>query len=93
VIGLSKIPRLVELYARRIQLQERLTMQIAEGLQEAVRPRGVGVVIEAFHLCLAMRGVEKQNAYMTTSEVLGDFRDDRATREEFLQLLRRRHIR
>lgn len=93
VIGLSKIPRLVELYARRIQLQERLTMQIAEGLQEAVRPRGVGVVIEAFHLCLAMRGVEKQNAYMTTSEVLGDFRDDRATREEFLQLLRRRHAR
>ena len=93
VIGLSKIPRLVELYARRIQLQERLTMQIAEGLQEAVRPRGVGVVIEAFHLCLAMRGVEKQNAYMTTSEVLGDFRDDRATREEFLQLLRHRHTR
>jgi len=93
VIGLSKIPRLVELYARRIQLQERLTTQIAEGLQEAVKPRGVGVVVEAFHLCLAMRGVEKQNAYMTTSEVLGDFRDDRATREEFLQLLRRRHAR
>ena len=93
VIGLSKIPRLVELFARRIQLQERLTMQIAEALQEVVRPRGVGVVIEARHLCLAMRGVEKQNAYMTTSEVLGDFREDRATREEFLQLLRRSHIR
>ena len=64
-------------------------MQIAEALQEVVRPRGVGVVIEARHLCLAMRGVEKQNTCMTTSEVLGDFREDRATREEFLQLLRR----
>jgi len=93
VIGLSKIPRLVELYARRLQLQERLTTQIAEGLQEAVRPQGVGVVVEAFHLCVAMRGVEKQNAYMTTSEVLGDFREDRATRNEFLHLLRKRHTR
>jgi GTP cyclohydrolase I len=93
VIGLSKIPRIVELFARRLQLQERLTLQIAESLQAAVRPRGVGVVVEAFHLCVAMRGVEKQNAHMTTSEVLGDFREDRATREEFLQLLARRHPR
>ncbi|MBD3237368.1 MAG: GTP cyclohydrolase I FolE [Candidatus Eisenbacteria bacterium] len=89
VIGLSKIPRIVELYARRIQLQERLTTQIAETLQAAVTPRGVGVVVEGFHLCLAMRGVEKQNAYMTTSAVLGDFREDRATRMEFLDLLKK----
>jgi len=93
VLGISKLARIAEIFARRLQIQERLTTQIAEGLQEAVKPRGVGVVVEAFHLCLAMRGVEKQNAYMTTSEVLGDFRDDRATREEFLQLLRRRHAR
>ncbi len=90
LLGLSKIPRIVELYARRLQLQERLTSQIAECIQEAIRPRGVGVVIEAFHLCLAMRGAEKQNAYMTTSAVLGDFRNDRATRSEFLDLLRKR---
>ena len=93
VIGLSKIPRIVDLYARRIQLQERLTTQIAETLQTAVSPRGVGVVVEAFHLCLAMRGVEKQNAYMTTSAVLGDFREDRATRMEFLDLLQKAHAR
>lgn len=93
VIGLSKIPRLVDLFARRLQLQERLTNQIADSLQAAVEPRGVGVVIEAFHLCVAMRGVAKQNAYMTTSAVLGDFRDDRATRSEFLNLLQKRHSR
>ncbi len=93
VIGLSKIPRIVELYARRLQLQERLTSQIAESLQTAVAPRGVGVVVEGFHLCVAMRGVEKQNAYMTTSAVLGDFRDDRATRSEFLDLLQKHHVR
>lgn len=93
LIGLSKIPRIVELFARRLQLQERLTMQIAESIQQAIRPRGVGVVIEAFHLCVAMRGVEKQNAYMTTSEVLGDFREDRATRTEFLDLLKHRAAR
>ena len=90
LIGLSKIPRIVEIFARRLQLQERLTNQIADCLQEAVTPRGVAVVIEAFHLCQAMRGVEKQNAYMTTSAVLGDFRDDRATRAEFLDLLKRK---
>ncbi len=89
LLGLSKIPRIVELFARRLQLQERLTSQIAECIQEAIHPRGVGVVIEAFHLCMAMRGVEKQNAYMTTSAVLGDFRADRATRSEFLDLLRK----
>ena len=93
VIGLSKIPRIVELFARRVQLQERLTTQIAETLQEAVTPRGVGVVVEGFHLCVAMRGVAKQNAYMTTSAVLGDFRDDRATRMEFLDLLKKSHKR
>lgn len=93
ILGLSKIPRLVEHFSRRLQLQERLTTQIADCLQEAVRPRGVGVVVEAFHLCVAMRGVEKQNAYMTTSALLGDFRDDRATRAEFLALLDRRHER
>jgi GTP cyclohydrolase I len=92
LLGLSKIPRIVELFARRLQLQERLTSQIAECIQEAIRPRGVGVVIEAFHLCMAMRGVEKQNAYMTTSAVLGDFREDRATRSEFLDLLRKRAV-
>jgi len=93
VIGLSKIPRIVELFARRLQLQERLTNEIAAGLQEAVQPRGVAVVLEAFHLCLAMRGVEKQNAYLTTSAVLGDFREDRAARAEFLDLLLRRPAR
>lgn len=93
VIGLSKIPRLVEVFSRRLQLQERLTNQIADSLQNAVRARGVAVVIEAFHLCMAMRGVERQNAYMTTSAVLGDFRDDRATRSEFLDLLKKKHVR
>jgi GTP cyclohydrolase I len=86
---LSKLPRVVEFYARRLQLQERMTNQIADCLQNAVAPLGVGVVVEAFHLCVAMRGVEKQNAYMTTSAVLGDFREDRATRGEFLDLLER----
>jgi GTP cyclohydrolase I len=93
LIGLSKIPRILEIYARRLQLQERLTRQVADCIQEAIRPRGVAVVLEAFHLCTAMRGVEKQNAYMTTSAVLGDFRDDRATRGEFLDLLQKKQIR
>jgi GTP cyclohydrolase I len=93
IVGLSKIPRLVELFSRRLQLQERLTTEIAESLATALQPQGVGVVVEAFHLCVAMRGVEKQSAYMTTSAMLGDFRDDRATRSEFLGLLRRRHLR
>jgi GTP cyclohydrolase IA len=90
ILGLSKLPRIVEFFARRLQLQERLTTQIADCIQEVVTPRGVGVVVEGFHLCVAMRGVEKQNATMTTSALLGDFRDDRATRAEFLALLERR---
>jgi GTP cyclohydrolase I len=93
LIGLSKVPRLVDVFARRLQLQERLTMEVAQSIERAIRPRGVGVVIEAFHLCVAMRGVEKQNAYMTTSEVLGDFREDRATRAEFLELVKGRVVR
>jgi GTP cyclohydrolase I len=90
IIGLSKLPRILDLYARRLQLQERLTQQIAECINEAIRPEGVGVVIEAFHLCMAMRGVEKQNCYATTSAMLGVFRDDRATRSEFMNLIGRR---
>lgn len=93
LIGLSKIPRIVEHFSRRLQLQERLTNQIADCIQEAITPRGVAVVIEGFHLCMAMRGVEKQNAYMTTSAVLGDFREDRATRSEFMDLLKKKQIR
>jgi GTP cyclohydrolase I len=87
VIGLSKIPRLVEVFARRLQVQERLTRQIADAIQEAINPQGVGVVIEARHLCMMMRGVEKQNSVMVTSSVLGTFRESTATREEFLSLV------
>ena len=90
VIGLSKIPRLVDVFARRLQVQERLTTQIAQCLGEHLRPRGVAVVIEAYHLCMAMRGVEKQNAFATTSAMLGAFRDDRGTRAEFLEFLNHR---
>ncbi len=89
VIGLSKIPRVVDIFARRFQVQERLTQQIAEAIEQAIQPRGVGVVIEAFHLCMAMRGVEKQNAYATTSEMLGAFRTHERTRMEFLSFIRR----
>jgi GTP cyclohydrolase I len=89
IIGLSKLPRILDLFARRLQLQERLTQQIAECINEAIRPEGVGVVIEAFHLCMAMRGVEKQNCFATTSAMLGVFRDDRATRSEFMNLIGR----
>lgn len=87
VIGLSKIPRLVEIYSRRLQVQERLTTQIAQTLQDVIKPLGVAVVIEAFHLCMAMRGVEKQNAYCTTSAMLGAFRSNSKTRMEFINLL------
>jgi GTP cyclohydrolase I len=90
IIGLSKIPRIVDAFARRLQVQERLTTQIAECLSEHLRPRGVAVVIEAYHLCMAMRGVEKQNAFATTSAMLGAFRDDRGTRAEFLEFLNHR---
>jgi len=90
VIGLSKIPRLVDVFARRLQVQERLTTQIAETIMEKVRPLGVGVIIEARHLCMIMRGVEKQNSVAVTSAMLGVFRDNAQTRQEFLNLVRSR---
>ena len=86
ILGLSKLPRLVEVFARRLQVQERLTAQIADAVQEVLQPRGVGVVIEAMHLCMMMRGVEKQNSKTITSALLGSFRDDAKTRDEFLRL-------
>jgi GTP cyclohydrolase I len=89
VIGLSKIPRLVEVFARRLQIQERMTSQIAETIREKIQPLGVGVVIEATHLCMAMRGVEKQNSFAITSAMLGSFQHDARTRMEFLELIRR----
>ena len=89
VIGLSKIPRLVDVFAHRLQVQERLTTQIAETIMEKIHPRGVGVVIEARHLCMIMRGVEKQNSIAVTSAMLGAFRNAQRTREEFLTLIRR----
>src|SRR5438128_216542 len=88
VIGLSKIPRLIEIFSRRLQIQERLTTQIAETIQKAVEPQGVGVVIEARHLCMMMRGVEKQHSAAVTSSMLGCFRDEQETRTEFLSLIR-----
>jgi GTP cyclohydrolase I len=88
VIGLSKIPRLVDMYARRLQVQERLTTQIAETINEKIHPRGVAVVIEAQHLCMIMRGVEKQNSVAVTSAMLGAFKDNQNTRSEFLNLVR-----
>ncbi len=88
VIGLSKIPRLVDVFARRLQVQERLTTQIAETIMEKVNPQGVGVIIEARHLCMVMRGVEKQNSLAVTSAMLGVFRDCDQTRAEFLRLVR-----
>ena len=91
VIGLSKIPRLVDVFAHRLQVQERLTTQIAQTIMEKVRPQGVGVVIEARHLCMIMRGVEKQNSVAVTSAMLGSFRDNEQTRSEFLNLVRGRH--
>ena len=90
VIGLSKIPRLVEVFSRRLQLQERLTNQIAETIRDKLNPLGVAVVLEATHLCMVMRGVEKQNSFALTSAMLGVFRSDARTRMEFLELLRHR---
>lgn len=87
LIGLSKIPRIVDMYSRRLQLQERLTVQIAECLERTLRPKGVGVVIDAQHMCLSMRGVEKQHARTVTSAMLGSFRTDTRTRAEFLALI------
>ncbi|MBE3075396.1 MAG: GTP cyclohydrolase I FolE [Actinobacteria bacterium] len=86
IVGLSKIPRIVDVYARRIQVQERLTEQIAEGLCRVLNPTGVGVVIEAYHLCMMMRGVQKQNSKTITSALRGAFREDPKTRDEFLRL-------
>jgi len=90
VIGLSKVPRLIEIFSRRLQIQERLTTQIAETIQKVIQPQGVGVVIEARHLCMMMRGVEKQHSAAVTSSMLGCFRDEQETRTEFLSLIRQR---
>jgi GTP cyclohydrolase I len=90
VIGLSKIPRVVDVFAKRLQIQERLTVQIAEALMERIKPQGVGVIIEAKHLCMIMRGVEKQNSVAVTSHMMGVFRDCELTRSEFLRLVRDR---
>jgi len=86
IVGLSKIPRIVDVFARRLQVQERLTEQIAQALCKVLNPRGVGVVIEAYHLCMMMRGVQKQNSKTITSALTGAFRDDPKTRDEFLRL-------
>jgi GTP cyclohydrolase I len=88
IIGLSKIPRIVDMYARRLQIQEKLTQEIAESIQQVIAAAGVGVIIEAQHLCMMMRGVEKQNSVMKTSMMLGNFRSDSRTRMEFLELVR-----
>ena len=88
VIGLSKLPRLIDIFARRLQVQERLTTQIAETIQNIIEPQGVGVVVEARHLCMMMRGVEKQHSSAVTSSMLGAFRDEKETRDEFLSLIR-----
>src|SRR6187200_3036104 len=90
VIGLSKIPRLVDVFARRLQVQERLTHQVAEVIRDKIDPLGVAVVVEGTHLCMAMRGVEKQNSFAVTSAMLGAFRDNARTRMEFLELIKHR---
>src|SRR6266487_1981497 len=92
VVGLSKIPRLVDMFARRLQVQERMTVQVAEAIQEKLRPRGVAVVIEAMHFCMMMRGVEKQNSVAVSSCMLGSFREQSQTRNEFLSLIGRRPL-
>jgi len=90
VVGLSKIPRTVEIFARRLQVQERLTMDIAQTLESVLKPKGVGVVVEAKHLCMMMRGVEKQNSFAITSSLRGTFESDPKTRSEFIELIRHR---
>jgi GTP cyclohydrolase I len=92
VIGLSKIPRLVDVFARRLQIQERMTNQIAETIREKANPLGVAVVCEGTHLCMSMRGVEKQNSFAVTSAMLGIFRDNTRTRMEFLELIKHRAV-
>lgn len=92
VIGLSKIPRIVDILARRLQVQERLTQQVAETIRDAINPRGVAVIIEAQHLCMMMRGVQKRNGKMITSAMLGKFREDQRSRVEFLDLIRTHSI-
>jgi GTP cyclohydrolase I len=91
LIGLSKIPRIVDMFARRLQLQERLTHQVAETLNEVLRPKGVGVICEARHFCMMMRGVEKQHSGTVTSAMLGGFRERKETRDEFLSLVSARN--
>ena len=88
IVGLSKLPRIVDVFAHRLQVQERLTTQIAQSLADAIQPTGVGVVIEAVHLCMMMRGIQKQNSRTVTSCMLGAFRTDPKTRAEFLELIR-----
>jgi GTP cyclohydrolase I len=88
IVGLSKVARMVDVFARRLQVQERLTTQIAKTIEELLKPKGVGVVIEAKHLCMMMRGVEKQNSSMVTSSMLGEFRNNDVTRKEFLSLIK-----
>ena len=90
VVGLSKLPRLVRMLARRLQVQERLTMQVAETIEEVLHPRGVAVVVESIHLCMMMRGVEQQNAFAITSSLKGVFQSDPKTRSEFMELIRHR---
>ncbi|HEU4338930.1 MAG TPA: GTP cyclohydrolase I FolE [Planctomycetota bacterium] len=89
IVGLSKLPRLVDVFSRRLQVQEKLTTEIARAIEDKLKPKGVGVVMEAAHLCVMMRGVEKQNAHMVTSSMRGRFRSDARSREEFLTLIRR----
>lgn len=90
IVGISKVARIVDMFARRLQVQERLTLDIAGAMQQALQPKGVAVVTEAKHMCMLMRGVEKQNSMVTSSHVLGQFREDRATRGEFMRLLEMR---
>jgi GTP cyclohydrolase I len=89
IIGLSKIPRIVDMFARRLQVQERLTEDVAKTLQRILNPLGVAVVVEAYHMCMMMRGVEKQNSYTVTSSMLGAFHDEQATRSEFMDFIKR----
>jgi GTP cyclohydrolase I len=91
VVGLSKIPRLVDMFSRRLQVQERLTVEVAEAIEQWVQPRGVAVVVEAMHMCMIMRGVQKQHSVAVTSCMLGAFRDQQQTRDEFLALIRKPH--